>query len=120
MKKILLPLLLFCVACELDIKQLAGRWQAIALYEGGQTVAAPLDSVALTFSENGQYEFRSVGFYREEGPFRASGKHLFLTDTTEKAPKEHTLEVLFLSNDTLKLRMEKSGNEQVLFLEKVN
>ena len=119
MKKIL-PILLLCVAaCELDTKQLTGRWRAIALYEGGQTVSAPLDSVSLQFSENGNYRFGTIGFYREEGPFRVAGKNLFLTDTTEKTPKERTLEVLFLSNDTLKLRMEKGEKEQVLFLEKL-
>lgn len=119
MKKILPILLLCAVACELDTQQLTGRWRAIALYEGGQTVPAPLDSVSLQFSENGSYRFGTIGFYREEGPFRVAGKHLFLTDTTAKTPKERTLEVLFLSNDTLKLRMEKGGSEQVLFLEKL-
>ncbi len=120
MKKILPILLLCAVSCELDTQHLTGRWRAIALYEGGQTVTAPLDSVLLHFSENGNYKFGTIGFYREEGPFRVAGKHLFLTDTTEKTPKEHILEVLFLSNDTLKLRMEKDGNEQVMFLTKMN
>lgn len=78
----------------------------------------PLDSVRLVFSPDGQYEFRSVGFYREQGPFRLSGSHLFLTDTTEKPAKEHVLRVLFLSSDTLKILMKKGDAEQVLFLKK--
>jgi hypothetical protein len=106
------------MACELDTDQLNGSWKAVAFYESGQSLGAPLDSVALVFSQAGQYEFRSVGFYRETGPFRISGTHLFLTDTTEEPAKEHVLKVLFLSADTLKIQMKKSGHEQVLFFEK--
>lgn len=117
--KIVLPLFaLILTACSLDVNLLTGTWKAVALYEDGQLLSAPLDSVALVFSGNGQYEFRSVGFYREAGPFRAAGKHLFLTDTTENPPNEHALKVLFASSDTLKLEMRKNGKEQVLFLAK--
>ena len=112
----LFPLLL--MACELDTNLLNGKWKAVAFYESGQSLAAPLDSVALVFSQAGQYEFRSVGFYRETGPFRVSGTHLFLTDTTEDPAKEHVLKVLFLSADTLKIQMKKGGEEQILFFEK--
>lgn len=105
-------------ACELDTKLLNGSWKAVAFYESGQSLDAPLDSVALVFSQAGQYEFRSVGFYRETGPYRVSGTHLFLTDTTEDPAKEHVLKVLFLSTDTLKIQMKKGGQEQVLFLKK--
>lgn len=112
----LFPLLL--ATCTLDVNRLAGQWRAIAFYEQGQSLTAPLDSVALTFSGDGYYEFRSAGFYRENGPFRVSGQHLFLTDTTEQPAKEHVLKVLFLSDDTLKIQMLKGDNEQVLFFAK--
>lgn len=100
------------------MQHLPGRWRAVAFYEKGQALTTPLDSVRLVFSPDGQYEFRSVGFYREQGPFRLSGSHLFLTDTTEKPAKEHVLRVLFLSADTLKILMKKGDAEQVLFLKK--
>ena len=120
MKILTASLFLFLPACTLDTKQLQGVWKPVALYENGQSLAAPLDSVALHFSpENGQYEFRSIGFYREAGPFRVSGKYLFLTDTTEKPAQEHVLKVLFLSADTLKIQMKKAEREQVLFLKKI-
>ncbi|MBV6438556.1 MAG: hypothetical protein DYG98_21720 [Haliscomenobacteraceae bacterium CHB4] len=112
----LFPLLL--ATCTLDVNRLVGRWRAIAFYEQGQSHAAPLDSVVLAFTSSGHYEFRSAGFYRENGPFRVSGQHLFLTDTTEHPAKEHILKVLFLSGDTLKIQMQKGDNEQVLFFEK--
>ncbi len=119
MKKFPLLLPLFLAACSLDVRQLNGIWKPVAFYENGQTLAAPLDSVALVFAENGQYEFRSIGFYREAGPFRLDGKLLFLTDTTQKPAQEHALKVLFLSADTLKIQMKKAGQEQVLFLKKM-
>lgn len=118
MKVFLLLLTLLFTACSLDVSMLAGRWKAIAFYENGQSLHAPLDSVALLFHNNMHYEFRTVGFYREAGPFRIADTHLFLSDTTEHPVKEHILKVLFLSDDTLKIQMVKGGKEQVLFLKK--
>ncbi len=117
--KIILPaFMLLLGSCALDISQLNGRWVPVAFYEDGRSLAAPLDSVALVFQENGTYQFRSIGFYRESGPYRVSGRHLFLTDTTEKTPRERVLRVLYLSVDTLKVEMMRAGKEQVLFLKK--
>lgn len=118
MKKILLPFLILFAACGLDVNLLTGHWRAVAFYEKGQSLDAPLDSVALLFTGAGQYEFHSTGFYRERGPFRVSGEHLFLTDTTEEPAQEHVLKILFLSADTLKIQMKKGDSEQVLFLKK--
>ncbi len=121
MKKLwLLPVLVLAAGCTLDSKQLKGRWRAVALYQTGQSVDVPMDSVRLIFSDNDQYAFRSAGFYNESGPFRASGYYLFLTDTTVRPPKEHTVRVLHLSDDTLKIQMKKGGMEQVLFLSREN
>lgn len=119
MHKIAPILLLLCTSCNVDTQLLTGTWKASSFYQNGKTVQVPLDSVELSFDENGQYIFRSVGFYKEEGPYRASGKYLFLTDMTAKPPREHTLSVLFLSNDTLKIGMKKDTSEQVLFFKKV-
>lgn len=109
---------LTAAGCSLDNSLLPGRWHAVGLYEAGQSVHAPLDSVRLVFTDNSQYEFRSAGFYQEAGPFRASGYYLFMTDTTVTPPREHTLKVFYLSDDTLKIQMKKGGMEQMLFLTK--
>lgn len=118
MRKILPLFPLLLLACELDITRLHGSWKAVAYYQNGQSLEAPLDSVGLVFAPTGQYEFRTIGFYREKGPFRVSGTRLFLIDTTEQPAKEHVLNVLFLSSDTLKIQMKKGGHEQVLFFKK--
>lgn len=118
MKLLLTLILLSWAACSPDVQHLPGQWRAVAFYEKGEALAAPLDSVGLHFSPDGQYEFRSVGYYRERGPFRVAGNHLFLTDTTEEPAQEHVLRVLFLSADTLKILMKEGDTEQVLFLKK--
>lgn len=118
MKRIFYFLLVCSGGCSIDPGLLPGEWQAVAFYEKGQTLPASLDSVRLTFSATAGYEFRSIGFYRERGPFRVSGNTLFLTDTTAKPAREHIVEVLYLSADSLKIRMQKKDAEQVLFLKK--
>ena len=109
----------FCASCTLNVKQLEGRWRAVAFYEEGQSLPAALDSVALVLEPSAhRYTFRSMGYYRESGPLRVEDKHLFLTDSTVQPAQGRTLRVLFLSDDTLKLLMSADGKEQVLFLKK--
>lgn len=102
--------------CALDIGKLAGAWQAVAFYENGQRVATNLDSVSLQLAAEGQYIFRSQGFYTECGPYRVSRQFLYMTDTTRQPAEERIVKVLYLSGDSLKIRMNAAGKEQVLFL----
>lgn len=109
---------IFLTACGLKEKNLHGQWKAIAFYENGKTLPAPLDSVLLRLDDQGGFVFQTQGFYRESGPYRHSARYLFLTDTTVSPSKEHVLKVLFLSPDTLKIRMSREKKEQVLFFTK--
>lgn len=117
-KKIAWLLLPIFAACNLDEDTLRGRWGAAAFFEEGQSVAAPLDEVSLEFLPTGQYVFRGPFKYSEAGRFKCSMHYLLLTDTTVFPPHEKTLKVLFLSPDSLKIRMEKDGRQQVLFFGK--
>ena len=114
--------LLLCIglygSCMLDKENLTGTWQAVAFYEGGHDVRTRLDSVSLLLRPDGGYAFNSQGQYRESGTYRTSAAFLFLTDTSTQPPLEHTLKVLYLSPDTLKIKMMRDTNEQVLFLVK--
>ncbi|MEZ4892308.1 MAG: hypothetical protein R2778_04750 [Saprospiraceae bacterium] len=109
----LLPLLF--MACSVDSSMLSGDWHAVGFYMNGQDVPATLDSVKLSFTNSGNYTFKSIGFYEEKGSFRLAGKYLFLKDTTADKPAEKVFQVLYLSEDTLKLGMESSGQEQTVF-----
>ena len=103
------------VACALHENDVAGDWQAVAFYENGKSNPVKLDSVTLRLSPEGGYDFRSQGFYREAGSYRVSVRYLFLTDTTQTPAKDHIVKVLYLSADTLKIRMSHENKEQVLF-----
>lgn len=116
MRTLPLFILLFCNACTLDETRLYGHWQAAAFYQNGQTLDADLSAVSLDFLPSGRYSFQSSARYSEAGLFRNSGHYLFLTDTTASPNKEHTIKVLFLSEDSLKIKMEKAGQAQFLFL----
>lgn len=116
MKTTLFLLLLCCSACSLDVQKLPGHWQANAFFENGQSSSAPLNDVALDFFPSGRYVFHSSAHYSEAGTFRDSGHYLFLTDTTADPVKVRKIKVLYLSEDSLKIKMEKLGQEQILFL----
>ncbi len=119
MKWIFLPAILICMSsCAPDVRFLDGAWALTGYYQDGQSVSAALDSVSLVFGSEKTYEFRSVGFYRENGTFRTSGNFLFLLDTTAQEKKERALKILFLSDDSLKLEMRHDSVEQVLFFTK--
>lgn len=105
-------------SCATDPKLLEGAWQAAAFYQNGQSVTIPLDSVEMVFSPNQTYTFRSIGLYREKGAFRTSSRYLFMRDSTGNPSQERALKILFLSTDSLKLKMQQEGSEQVLFLVK--
>lgn len=118
MKKLSLVLAFpFCfAACSLDENALHGHWQAVAFYQNGQTAPAVLEAVSLDFSPEGAYVFRSAARYSEAGRYRVSARLLHLTDTTARPHRERVVRVLYLSQDSLKIEMAKSGQEQVLFL----
>lgn len=103
------------MACTMNQKDLAGTWQAVAFYKNQKSAEVPLDSVMLRFTSDGAYEFRSQGFYRESGDYRLSAAYVFLSDTTENPPLQHTLKVLYLSADSLKIQMAAGDEKQVLF-----
>lgn len=102
-------------ACSPDGQKLTGQWQAVAFYENGKSVLVPLDSVVLKLDEQAGYLFRSLGQYSESGNYQLTGSYLFLSDTTVRPVQQHTLKILYLSTDSLKLEMSKAGKAQVLF-----
>lgn len=109
----------FATGCAVDDKTLAGTWKAEAFYENGQTANLSIDSVTLMIGSDYRYEFRSQGFYKEAGTWKTAVNYLFFTDTTVQPAQERMLKVLYQSNDSLKLRMERNGAEQVLFLGRI-
>ena len=102
-------------ACSPDPVHVPGNWKAVAFFEDRQRVQIPLDSVALLLTPEGVYEYRSIGYYRESGPYRLAGAYLYLTDTTDTPNRERTVKILHVSPDTLKLLMRSGEKRQVVF-----
>jgi hypothetical protein len=111
----LLPL----AACSVDEQQLCGKWQATAFYENGQSTKIPLDSIQLILYPDHRYHFKTLGFYSESGNWRASMNYIILTDTTSASINERMVKVTWQSADSLKIRMDRHGAEQALFLGRI-
>lgn len=107
-------------SCNLDEQSLRGTWQAAAFFEDGQTVAAPLQEVSLELLPTGRYAYRGPNKYSEAGRYECSMRYLLMLDTTVYPAAEKTLKVLYLSADSLKIKMAHEGREQVLFLGKTS
>ena len=115
----LLGSLTFISACAPDTRLLEGAWRLTGYYQDGQAIQVPLDSVGLVLHPNRIYEFRSIGLYREKGAFRTSASYLFLRDSTRRDAEERALKILLLTEDSLKLKMQRAEKEQVLFFSKI-
>lgn len=118
MKRILLLAIVFS-SCTVDPKMLVGNWQAVDYFEMGQSINTPLDSVQLSFSNTGNYTFRSIGLYEEEGQYRVGGKYLFLRDMTIQHPKEKAYKIQFIAADSLKIGMEADGKARTVFFGRI-
>lgn len=112
-------LVLGCLACDKYANSdIAGDWEAIELTEAGDSLGVDLSSIGFTFSEDGQYHFRSTLEYEEAGSFRLDGPYLFSTDTLQPPLREKAVEIVHLTSDTLQLRMKELGKERLLVLKR--
>jgi|1048.fasta_scaffold01026_6 hypothetical protein len=105
-------------ACTVDEQELGGTWQAVAFFENGKSVNLPLDSVQLKLLTSHVYQYRSIGLYAEAGYWESTVNYLLLTDTTSANKTQRLIKVVYQSSDSLKLKMEQDGKEQVLFFHK--
>lgn len=105
-------------ACAIDEQEIGGTWQAVAFFENGRSINIPLDSVQLKLSESRVYRYRSIGLYSEAGHWESTINYLLLTDTTSVNKTQRLIKVVYQSSDSLKLKMEQDGKEQILFFQK--
>ena len=115
----LLGCLITFSSCNPDARLLEGSWRLAGYYQDGQALSVPFDSVGLVLHPNQIYEFRSIGLYREKGAFRTSSSYLFLRDSTRTDAEERAVKILYLTADSLKLKMQHAEKEQVLFFSKI-
>lgn len=115
---IFLLLLVNTTACSLDEQEICGSWQAVAFFEDGKSIEIPLDSVQLRLWSSNKYHFKSIGMYSEAGHWEPTANYLSLTDTTNPEATQKLIKVIYQSSDSLKVKMEHQGKEQVLFFGK--
>jgi hypothetical protein len=115
---ILLPLMLAGCA-NVQEQQLVGKWQAASLMEDGMPIPVPPTEVGFEFFPNGFYHFRSTLNYKEAGTFSVNSSLLYTLDTLNEASTEKSVQILDLTQDSLFLKMNAEGREQIVKLGKV-
>lgn len=114
-------LLLGIAACgNVQEKMLIGQWQAAAVLEDGMPMPISPSDIGFEFSPNGQYSFRSTLLYREAGSFSVDGNLLFTLDTINEASTEKSVQIMQVTPDSLFLKMNAEGKEQIIKLFKIN
>ncbi len=107
-------------ACQNVAKQkLVGKWQAAAITEDGMPMPVPVNVVGFEFFPNGYYNFRSTLEYKEAGNFEVSGSFLHTLDTINEASTQKSVQIVLLTADSLVLRMNAEGKEQLMKLFKI-
>ncbi len=117
---IILCSLFFLVACkDIGKQKLLGKWQAAAILEDGMPMPVPVNVVGFEFFPNGFYHFRSTLEYKEAGTFDVKGSYLFTLDTINEASTQKSVQILQVTEDSLFLKMNAEGKEQVIKLFKI-
>jgi len=111
-------LVLFGIGCSninFSEKDLTGTWQAVLLTEGQDTFMYDLNNVRLNFEEDKRYSYQGNLKNQEAGTYHLIGKILYTKDTIN-SNAEKAVEIMNLQNDSLKLKMNDSGNIRILSL----
>ncbi len=113
-------LLLGSISCtDFGKQKLFGKWQAASILEDGMPMPVPVNVVGFEFFPNGFYHFRSTLEYKEAGTFDVIGSYLFTLDTLNEASTQKSVQILRLTEDSLSLKMNAEGKEQIVKLFKV-
>lgn len=121
----LLSLMLFFVllfaGCQpVDRSLLEGFWLAEKVTEEGTELELDLSDLGFEFKEKNHYIYYNTEFLSEEGVYEVNGRTLVTTDTSGNNPMRKAVEIILLTQDSLHLRMNAGGKEQVLYLYRMN
>lgn len=98
---------------------LVGKWQAIELLEDGQPMEADIEVIHFQFDKNRQYTYAGTLNYHEAGVYSIESKYLYTLDTLNQATTEKAVEIVQLTKDSLRLRMNDTGKERLMILKKM-
>jgi hypothetical protein len=105
------------LACQNVGKQkLVGKWQAVSILEDGMPMPIPVSVVGFEFYNNGYYNFRSTLEYKEAGTYDVSSNFLYTLDTVNEASTQKIVQIMQVAEDSLLLKMNADGKEQLIKL----
>lgn len=96
---------------------IVGEWAGVAALEEGAPIGVDPSLIRMTFGNKG-YTYNSTLNYREAGSYYIDSKYLYTTDTLNQASTEKAVEIVKLTADSLVLKMNESGRERFLMMEK--
>jgi hypothetical protein len=109
-------LMFFFTSCQtIDGSKLEGHWRAASVIEEGIPLDIDLSEISFTF-QDAFYSYYNTPILEENGIYELSGNRLITTDTTSQNKMKKTVQVVVLTQDSLHLRMNASGREQILKL----
>lgn len=109
-------LLTMSTACStVDGSLLEGHWRADQVIEEGNVLDLDLSELSFTFQGN-YYSYFNTAFLEENGTYKISGNRLITIDTSKNADMKKMVQILVLTRDSLHLRMNAGGREQILKL----
>jgi hypothetical protein len=115
----LLTMLVFTLvlpACsKVDGSLIEGHWRASEVSEEGLPLETDLSELSFTFQGN-FYSYFNTNLLEEAGIFEISGDRLITKDTSRSSDMKKMVQILLLTNDSLHLRMNAGGREQILKL----
>lgn len=93
---------------------LIGKWQAVTLIENDKQQVIDLSNVGLEFNKDGGYQYNGTLNYSESGYFDMNKDLLFTIDTMNNGSSEKTVQVLQLSSDSLKIKMQEASTIRIV------
>lgn len=112
--------LMFCSCHPVDRSLLEGFWLAEKVTEEGNELDLDLSDLGFEFKGQNHYIYYNTEFLSEEGVYEVNGMTLVTTDTSGNNPMRKAVEIILLTRDSLHLRMNAGGKEQVLYLYRMN
>jgi hypothetical protein len=112
-----LVLLPFIGCQSVDGTLLEGHWRASAVIEEGIPQEMDLSEISFTFQDQ-FYSYYNTALLEENGSYEISGNRLITVDTTRQGTLKKMVQIALLTKDSLHLRMNAGGREQILKLYK--
>jgi len=112
---------IFLFSCQsVDTKLIEGFWLADKVLEEGQELELDLSDIGFEFKNKNHYIYYNTEFLSEDGIYEIRGNTLFTTDTSSEGQLRKAVQIITLTVDSLHLRMNAHGKEQILYLYKMN